>query len=377
MDFGFSEEQKMMRDMVREFAQKEIYPKAAETDSTGSFPRENLRKLAAKGLMGVSFPTEFGGAGVDYLSTAIVVEELSYACATTGFVVSVHTLAAANPIHLFGTNEQKRKYLTPLASGQKIGAIGYTEPGAGSDAVAIQTKAALRGAKYFINGTKNFITNTKEADIYLVFATVDPEKKHKGIQAFIVEKGTPGFSFGKIEDKMGVRGCSTGELIFRDCEVSKENLLSPDGFRVAMTAFEGGRVGVAAMAVGIARAALDKAKKYAKERVQFGQPIAKQEAIQFMVADMATEIDAARLLTYKAAWFMDKGERFTTEAAMAKVFAAETAMRVTTKAVQIHGGYGYCKDYEVERHMRDAKMTEIAEGTSEIQRLIISRAELG
>jgi len=377
MDFGFSEEQKMMRDMVREFARKEIYPKAAEIDSTGLFPRESIRKLAAKGLMGVPFPTEFGGAGASYLSTAIVVEELSYACATTGFVVSVHTLAAANPIHLFGTNEQKRKYLTSLASGQKIGAIGYTEPGAGSDAVAIQTKATLRDAKYIINGTKTFITSTHEADIYLVFATFDPEKKHKGIQAFIVEKGTPGFSFGKIEDKMGVRGCSTGELIFRNCEVPKENLLSQDGFSVAMRAFEGGRVGVAAMAVGIARAAQDKAKKYAKERIQFGQPIAKQEAIQFMVADMSTEIDAARVLTYRAAWLMDKGERFTTEAAMAKVFAAETAMRVTTKAVQIHGGYGYCKDYEVERHMRDAKMTEIAEGTSEIQRLIISRSELG
>jgi butyryl-CoA dehydrogenase len=377
MDFGLTEEQKMMRDMVRAFSQKEIYPEATEIDSTSVFPRENLKKLATKGLMGIPFPAQVGGAGANYMSTAIAVEELSYSCATTGFVVSVHTLAAANPIHLFGTDEQKRKYLTPLASGQKIGAIGYTEPGAGSDAVAIKTKADLCGSKYVINGTKTFVTNAREADIYLVFATVDPEKKHKGIQAFIVEKGAPGFSFGRIEDKMGVRGCSTGELIFRDCEVPKENLLSADGFRVAMMAFEGGRVGVAAMAVGIARAALDKSKKYAKERVQFGQPIAKQEAIQFMVADMATEIDAARLLTYRAAWLMDKGERFTMEAAMAKVFAAETAMRVTTKAVQIHGGYGYCKDYEVERHMRDAKMTEIAEGTSEIQRLIISRAELG
>jgi alkylation response protein AidB-like acyl-CoA dehydrogenase len=377
MDFDLTEEQKMMRDMVRAFSQKEVYPKATEIDSTGAFPRSNLEKLAAKGLMGIPFPAQSGGAGADYLSTAIAVEELSYWCATTGFVVSVHILAAANPIHLFGTTEQKRKYLTPLASGQKIGAIGYTEPGAGSDAVAIQTKADLHGSKYVINGTKTFVTNAREADIYLTFATVEPEKKHKGIRAFIVEKGTQGFSFGKIEDKMGVRGCSTGELIFRDCEVPKENLLSEDGFKVAMMAFEGGRVGVAAMAVGIARAALDKAKKYAKERIQFGQPIAKQEAIQFMVADMATEIDAARLLTYKAAWLMDKGERFTTEAAMAKVFAAETAMQVTTKAVQIHGGYGYCKDYEVERHMRDAKMTEIAEGTSEIQRLIISKAELG
>jgi butyryl-CoA dehydrogenase len=377
MDFDLTEEQKMMRDMVRAFSQKEIYPKAAEVDSTGAFPRENLKRLAAKGLMGIPFPTQSGGAGANYLSTAIAVDELSYFCATTGFVVSVHTLAASNPIHLFGTDEQKRKFLTPLASGKKIGAIGYTEPVAGSDAVAIQTRADLRGSKYIINGTKAFITNAREADIYLVFATVDPEKKHRGIQAFIVEKGAPGFSFGKIEDKMGVRGCSTGELIFRDCEVPKENLLSADGFKVAMMAFEGGRVGVAAMAVGIARAALDKAKKYAKDRVQFGQPIAKQEAIQFMVADMATEIDAARLLTYRAAWLMDKVERFTAEAAIAKVFAAETAMRVTTKAVQIHGGYGYCKDYEVERHMRDAKMTEIAEGTSEIQRLIISRAELG
>jgi butyryl-CoA dehydrogenase len=377
VDFGLTEEQKMMREMVREFAQKEIYPNAAEIDSTGAFPRENTRKIADKGLMGVPFPTEFGGAGADYLSMILAVEELSYACASTGFIVSVHALAAANPIYIFGNSDQKKKYLTPLAKGEKIGAIGYTEPAAGSDAAAIQTKVALRGGKYVLNGTKTFITNASEADIYLVFATIDPEKKHKGIQAFIVEKDTPGFSFGKIEDKMGVRGCSTGELIFRDCEVSKENLLSQDGFKVAMMAFEGGRVGVAAMATGIARAAFDKAKKYSKERVQFGQPIAKQEAIQFMIADMATEIDASRLLTYRAAWLMDKGEKFTAEAAMAKIFAAEMALRTTTKAVQIHGGYGYSKEYEVERHMRDAKMAEIAEGTSEIQRLIVSRGELG
>ncbi|WXG43356.1 MAG: acyl-CoA dehydrogenase family protein [Promethearchaeati archaeon SRVP18_Atabeyarchaeia-1] len=377
MDFGFGEEQKMMRDMVREFARREIAPKAAEVDATGVFPRGILGRVAEKGLMGVPFPTAFGGAGADYLSEAITVEELSYACATTGFVVSVHTLAATNPIYCFGSSEQKEKYLSPLARGDKIGAIGYTEPGAGSDAIAIQAKATLRDGRYIVNGTKTFITNAGEADIYLVFATVDPEKKHKGIQAFIIEKGTPGFSFGKIEDKMGVRGCSTGELVFHECEVPKENLLSTDGFKVAMAAFEGGRVGVAAMANGIARAALDKARKFAKERIQFGQPIAKNEAIQFMVADMATEIDAARLLTYRAAWLMDKHEPFTAQAAMAKVFAAETAMRTTTKAVQIHGGYGYCREYEVERHMRDAKMTEIAEGTSEIQRLIISRGELG
>jgi butyryl-CoA dehydrogenase len=278
---------------------------------------------------------------------------------------------------VFGSSSQKETYLSPLARGEKIGAIGYTEPGAGSDAAAIQTKATLRSGQYILSGTKTFITNAAEADIYLVFATVDPEKKHRGIQAFIVEKNAPGFSFGKIEDKMGVRGCSTGELIFKECEVPKENLLSVDGFKVAMMAFEAGRVGVAAMAIGIARAALDKAKKYAKERIQFGQPIAKQEAIQFMVADMATEIDAARFLTYRTAWLMDRKEPFAVQAAMAKVFAAEMAMRATTKAVQIHGGYGYSKDYEVERHMRDAKMTEIAEGTSEIQRLIISRSELG
>ena len=377
MDFGFTEEQKMMREMVRELAQKQLAPKASEIDSMGTFPRDSITRIAEKGLMGVPFPTEFGGAGADYLSEAITIEELSYACATTGFVVSVHTLAAANPIFVFGSSGQKETYLSPLARGEKIGAIGYTEPGAGSDAAAIQTKATLRNGHYILNGTKTFITNAAEADIYLVFATVDPEKKHRGIQAFIVEKNAPGFSFGKIEDKMGVRGCSTGELIFKECEVPKENLLSVDGFKVAMVAFEAGRVGVAAMAVGIARAALDKAKKYAKERIQFGQPIAKQEAIQFMVADMATEIDAARFLTYRTAWLMDRKEPFAVQAAMAKVFAAEMAMRATTKAVQIHGGYGYSKDYEVERHMRDAKMTEIAEGTSEIQRLIISRSELG
>jgi butyryl-CoA dehydrogenase len=377
MDFDISEEQTMTRDMVREFAKKEIYPRAAEIDSTGSFPRDNLRKIAERGLMGIPFPTEYGGAGSDYLSMVLAVEELSYACASTGFIVSVHALAAANSIYVFGTEAQKKKYLIPLARGEKIGAIGYTEPNAGSDAAAIESKAQLRGDTYVINGTKTFITSAGEADTYLVFATVDPEKKHKGIQAFIVEKGTPGFSFGKIEDKMGVRGCSTGELIFEDCEVPKENLLSQDGFKVAMMAFEGGRVGVAAMAIGIARAAADKAKKFAKERVQFGQPIAKQEAIQFMIADMATEIDAARLLTYRAAWLMDKNERFSAQAGMAKTFAAETAVRTAIKAVQIHGGYGYCREYEVERHMRDAKMAEIAEGTSEIQRMIISRSELG
>jgi butyryl-CoA dehydrogenase len=377
MDFDISEEQTMTRDMVREFAKKEICPRAAEIDSTGSFPRENLLKIAEKGLMGIPFPTEYGGAGSDYMSMILAIEELSYACASTGFIVSVHALAAANPIHVFGTSEQKKKYLVPLAKGEKIGAIGYTEPNAGSDAAAIETRAELCGDKYIINGTKTFITNAGEADTYLVFATTDPEKKHKGIQAFIVEKGATGFSFGKIEDKMGVRGCSTGELIFEDCEVPRENLLSQDGFKVAMMAFEGGRVGVAAMAVGIARAALDKAKKFAKERIQFGQPIAKQEAIQFMIADMATEIDAARLLTYRAAWLMDKNERFSTQAGMAKTFAAETAVRTAIKAVQIHGGYGYCKEYEVERHMRDAKMAEIAEGTSEIQRMIIARSELG
>lgn len=377
MDFDIGEEQMMTRDMVREFAKKEIYPKAGEIDATGLFPRENLQKIAEKGLMGIPFPTEYGGAGSDYLSMVLAVEELSYACASTGFIVSVHALACANPIYIFGTGEQKEKYLIPLAKGEKIGAIGYTESNAGSDAAAIETKVELRSDSYLINGSKTFITNAGEADTYLVFATIDPEKKHKGIQAFIVEKGAPGFSFGKIEDKMGVRGCSTGELIFEDCEVPKENLLSQDGFKVAMMAFEGGRVGVAAMAVGIARAASDKAKKFAKERVQFGQPIAKQEAIQFMIADMATEIDAARLLTYKAAWLMDKHERFSTQAGMAKTFAAEMAMRTTIKAVQIHGGYGYCKEYEVERHMRDAKMAEIAEGTSEIQRMIIARSELG
>jgi len=374
MDFQLTREQEMVRKVMREFAEKEVKPIAAEIDETGRFPRENVEKMAKYNMMGIPIPAEYGGAGGDYISYAIAVEELSKVCATTGIILSAHTSLACWPILNYGTEEQKKKYLVPLAKGQKLGAFALTEPNAGTDAAAQQTTAVLDGDNYILDGSKIFITNGGEADIYIVFAMTDRSKGHKGISAFIVEKDAPGFSIGKIEDKMGIRGSSTAELIFKECVVPKENLLGQEGqgFKIAMSTLDGGRIGVAAQALGIAEGALEETVKYLKERQQFGRPLANFQGLQWMVADMQVEIDAAKLLVYRAAYNKMKGLPYSKEAAMAKLFASRTAMDVTTKCVQLHGGYGYTKDYPVERMMRDAKITEIYEGTSQVQQMVIA-----
>jgi len=374
MDFNLTKEQEMVRKLMREFAEKEVKPIAAEVDEEGRFPRETVEKMARYSMMGIPFPKELGGAGGDTLSYIIAVEELSRVCATTGVILSAHTSLGAHPIYQFGTDEQKEKYLKPLAEGKYLGAFGLTEPNAGTDAASQQTTAVLKGDHYVLNGSKVFITNGGEADIYIIFAMTDKSKGTKGISAFIVEKDYPGFSIGKIEDKMGIRGSSTAELIFEDCLVPKENLLGQEGkgFAIAMQTLDGGRIGIAAQALGIAQGALDECTKYMKERKQFGKPLAAFQGLQWMYADMATKVEAARLLVYKAAMKKDEKKPFSVDAAMAKLYAAETAMEVTTKAVQIHGGYGYIKDYPVERMMRDAKITEIYEGTSQVQKMVIS-----
>jgi len=374
MDFRLTEEQKMIQQTIREFAEGELKPVAAELDHTGNFPTEIIKKLAELGFMGVPFPEKYGGAGLDYISYAITVEELSVACASTGVIVSAHTSLCCDPIYFAGTEEQKQKFLTPLASGKKIGCLGLTEPSAGSDAANIKTTAQLDGNQWVINGTKLFITNAAQAEIAVITAMTDKNAGHKGISTFIVEKGTPGFKVGKIEDKLGIKASSTAELIFEDCRIPKENLLGPlgGGFKIALQTLDGGRIGIAAQAVGIGRASLEVSTKYAKERVQFNKPIAELQAIQWMLADMATEVDAARLLTWRAAAMKSAGERYSQQSAMAKLFASETATRAAHKAIQIHGGYGYTKDYPVERFYRDARITEIYEGTSEIQRLVIA-----
>ncbi len=375
MRFELTEEQNMVRDMVRRLVEEEIKPKAAEIDKRGEIFPEIYQKLAELGLFGVYIPEEYGGAGMDVVSYAIVVEELSRGCASTGILVSAHTSLVVDPIYKHGTEEQKKKFLVPLASGEKVGAHAMTEPGAGTDVASISTTAKKEGDKYILNGTKHFITNGKEAGIYLVFAKTDKEARHKGISAFIVEKGTPGFSIGKLEHKLGIRGSSTAELIFENCEVPAENLLGKEGqgFYIAMECYDGGRVGVAAQAIGIAQAAFEAALAFAQERAQFGQPIANFQAIQFKLADMATAIEAARLLNLKAAWLEQEGKLFYHHSAMSKLMASDVAMRVTREAIQIHGGYGFIEEYPVERHYRDAKITEIYEGTSEAQRLTIAR----
>ncbi|PHO06800.1 acyl-CoA dehydrogenase [Thermoanaerobacterium thermosaccharolyticum] len=374
MDFSLTKEQEMVRRVVREFAEKEVAPKAKEIDITEEFPWDTVRKMAQNDMMGIPYPEEYGGAGGDYLSYIIAVEEISRACATTGVILSAHTSLACFPIYQWGTEEQKRKYLVPLAKGEKLGAFGLTEPNAGTDAAGQQTTAVLDGDHYVLNGSKIFITNGGKADIYIIFAMTDKSKGTRGISAFIVEKGFPGFSIGKIEEKMGIRASSTAELVFEDCIVPKENLLGIEGqgFKIAMATLDGGRIGIAAQALGIAQAALDEEIKYAKERQQFGRPIGKFQGIQWYIADMATRINASRWLVYNAAWRKQVGLPYTMEAAMAKLHASETAMFVTTKTVQIFGGYGFTKDYPVERFMRDAKITEIYEGTSEVQKMVIS-----
>jgi len=366
-----------MQKMVRELGEKVIAPGAAETDRSGRFPRENLRELARHGLLGIPISAKFGGTGAGFLSYAFAVEELSRACANTGFICAVHTMAELT-VAMFGTEEQRDEYLIPLAKGDELGAFALTEPGAGSDVSSLQTQAILKGSEYILNGSKCFITNAGEAETYVVFASTDRGKGASGISAFIVEKGTSGFTFGTVEDKIGLRASSNGELVFQDCHVPRQNLLGSlgEGMRMALASLDRGRIGVAAMGVGIASVALDTAKVYARERVQFGQSIASLQAIQFKIADMATEVDAARLLTYRAASLADRGGRFTREAAMGKLYASEAAMRTTLEAVQILGGYGLSRDHPVERHMRDAKALALIEGTSEIQRLVVSRAEL-
>ena len=374
MDFVLSKEQEMARGLFRQFAETEAKPLAQEIDETERFPIETVKKMQKYGFMGIPFAKEFGGQGCDSLTYAICVEELSRVCGTTGVIVSAHTSLGAEPINKFGTPEQKEKYLIPLAKGEKLGAFGLTEPGAGTDAAGQQTKAVLEGNHYVLNGSKIFITNGGQADIYIIFAMTDKSKGTKGISAFIVEKDFPGFSIGTKEKKMGIRGSSTTELIFENCIVPKENLLGEEGkgFGIAMTTLDGGRIGIAAQALGLAQGAFDETVAYVKERKQFGRSIAKFQNTQFQLADMKTKIEAARLLVYNAAKAKDTKKRFSVEAAMAKLYAAEVAMEVTTKCVQLHGGYGYTREYPVERMMRDAKITEIYEGTSEVQRMVIS-----
>ncbi|GAA5346659.1 butyryl-CoA dehydrogenase [Planifilum fimeticola] len=375
MEFRLSEEHEMMRKMVREFAEKEVAPTAAERDEKEEFDRSLFEKMAELGLTGIPWPEEEGGVGADYLSYVIAVEELSRVDASVGVTLSAHISLASWPIHKFGTPEQKERFLRPLAEGKKLGAYGLTEPGSGSDAAGMRTTAVRDGDSYVLNGSKIFITNGGEAEIYVVFALTDPEKRHRGVTAFIVEKGTPGFSFGKKEQKLGIRSSPTLEILFDNCRIPAENRLGEEGegFKIAMMTLDGGRNGIAAQAVGIAQGALDAALAYAREREQFGKPIAAQQAIQFKLADMATRIEASRLLTYQAAWLESQGLPYGKASAMAKLFAGDTAMDVTVEAVQIFGGYGYTREYPVERMMRDAKITQIYEGTNEIQRLVIAR----
>ncbi|MBQ9031555.1 MAG: acyl-CoA dehydrogenase [Parasporobacterium sp.] len=374
MDFTLDKQHEMARTLFRDFAQNEVKPLAQEIDETERFPMETVQKLGKYGMMGVPIPREFGGQGCDTLTYVLLVEELSKVCGTTGVIVSAHTSLCADPIYKFGTDEQKAKYLPDLVTGKKVGAFCLTEPGAGTDASGQQTKAVLDGDHYVLNGSKIFITNGGVAETFVVFAMTDKSKGTKGISAFIVEKGFPGFSVGTLEKKMGIRASSTTEIIFQDCIVPKENMLGVEGkgFSLAMKTLDGGRIGIAAQALGLAQGALDNTIEYVKERKQFGKPISKFQNTQFQLADMHTRVEAARLLVYKAAIAKDTQKVFSVEAAMAKLFAAETAMAVTTKAVQLHGGYGYTREYDVERMMRDAKITEIYEGTSEVQRMVIS-----
>lgn len=375
MHFELTDEHKLMRDMVREFAEAELAPGTRERDEAEHFDRALMfDRLGELGLTGIVFPEEYGGAAADYISYAIAVEELSRVCGSTGVTLSAHLSLGANPIFLFGTEEQKQQFLTPLADGSKLGAFGLTEPSAGSDAGGTRTTAVLEGDEWTLNGNKIFTTNGGDAETYIVFARTDKNaEKHHGISAFIVEKGTPGFDFGKKEQKMGIRASSTMELVFANCRIPKSNLLGKEGegFKIAMKTLDGGRIGIASQALGIAQGAFDAAVAYAKERKQFDQPIATFQGVQFMLADMATQIEAARLLVYQAAYRASAGLSYSKQAAMAKLHAAETAMRVTTQAVQVHGGYGYTREFPVERMMRDAKITEIYEGTSEIQRVVI------
>lgn len=374
MNFSLTKEQTLFRQMIRDFAENEVKPLAAEVDDQERFPIETVEKMAEIGIMGIPVPKQYGGAGGDNLMYSIAVEELSAVCATTGVIVSAHTSLCAAPILENGTEEQKQKYLPKLSSGEWIGAFGLTEPNAGTDAAGQQTIAVEDGDNYILNGSKIFITNAEYAHVYVILAMTDKAKGTRGISAFIVEKDTPGFSIGKKEKKMGIRGSATCELIFENCIIPKANLLGKlnKGFGIAMKTLDGGRIGIAAQALGIAQGAINETVKYVKERKQFGRPISGFQNTQFQLADMNTKTEASRMLVRKAAYKKDKKEPYSVDASMAKLFAAETAMEVTNKAVQLHGGYGYTREYPVERMMRDAKITEIYEGTSEVQRMVIS-----
>jgi butyryl-CoA dehydrogenase len=374
MHIELTDEQQMLRDTVRRFAQEVVAPRAKEIDQSGQFPRDYFDQAAELGLGGVAIPEEYGGAGMDTVSYCIVIEEISRVCATSGVILSVNNSLVCDPIAKFGTEEQKQQFLVPLASGKKLGCFGLTEPGAGSDPAGMLSTARRDGDDYILNGNKIFITNGTHADVAIVFASVDLAKKHRGITAFIVPADTPGYSHGEHEFKLGVNASGTTELAFTDMRIPARYRLGGDGdgFKVAMATLDGGRIGIAAQAVGIARGAMEEALAYSKERKQFGQALSEFQAIQFYLADMATELDAGRLLTWKAASLKDAGKRFSLEAAQAKLFTSEMAQRVTNKALQIHGGYGYTKEYNVERYFRDARITEIYEGTSEIQKMVIA-----
>jgi butyryl-CoA dehydrogenase len=379
MDFALLPQHEEIRRTVRDFAEREIGPVADEMEREARFPAEIIRLAAGLGLLGVPYPEEVGGTGLDSLAYAITVEELSRVSGSVGIIVSAHTSLGCAPLFMAGTAEQKERYLRPLASGAKLGAYGLTEPGAGSDSRGTRTRAHRDGESWLLNGTKRFITNAGVADTYIVTAVTDRNADSGKISAFIVEAGTPGFSIGRMEEKMGLHASNTGELLFDDCRIPADNLLGEegDGDRLFLKTLDGGRIGIGAMALGLAQAAYEAASSYAIQREQFGRQIASFQGVAFKIADMATQIDAARLMVYRAAWLKDRGEPYTTEAAMAKLFASEVARQVTNDAIQVHGGYGYVTEYRVERYLRDAKLTEIGEGTSEIQRMVIARNLLG
>jgi butyryl-CoA dehydrogenase len=379
MAYHLTDEQKMIQSMVRDFSREVLMPTAAERDITGEFPAESLRQMGELGLLGMNVPPEYNGAGVDTVSYSVALQEVAYACASTAVIMSVHNSVACGPIFLFGSDYLKEHYLKPLAAGKKLGCFALTEPSAGSDPAGQRSRALRDGDSYVLNGTKMFITSGKHADAVVVTAYTDKGKRHRGISAFVVDKGIPGFKVGKEEDKMGLRASDTVELIFEDCRVPVENLLGQegDGFLIAMASLDGGRIGIASQSVGLAQACLDAAVDYARERVQFNRPISQFQGLRWMIADMATQIEAAKLLTFNAAAMKDRGENFSTAASMAKVFASEMANKVAYQALQIHGGYGYIKEYPVERYYRDARVFTIYEGTSEIQRKVIAKNIIG
>jgi butyryl-CoA dehydrogenase len=378
MDLQLTDEQRQVRDLCRDFAGAELRPNARRWDEQHEFPREAVRKLAELGLMGIAVPPEWGGSGMDHVSYAIAMEEISRGCAGTGVIMSVQNSLYCDPVLRYGSEEQKRELLVPFARGERLGCFALTEPMSGSDAAEMQTTATRRGGEYVLSGTKNFITNGPQADVVLVFAMTDKARAHRGISAFLVPAEAKGFTRGKPDDKVGIRASGSCSVFFEECVLPERCRLGAEGegFKIAMSTLDGGRIGIAAQALGIARAAFETARDYAKERKAFGQPITQFQAIQFMLADMATEIDAARLLVWRAAALQDEGKRFGAEAAMAKLYASEMCERVASKGIQIHGGYGYVKEYDAERHWRDSRITQIYEGTSEIQRLVISAALL-